>query len=239
MWTNVPQRFSADKSRHRCSVVRRSLRATSCFDVAKKSCDCLILLRRRQEGTGPVRLMLRARYSREGGTSSLIWGGCVLCTLVDLYSLAVLQWAQNYKTYHQRIQPLLLLHSIFPLQTRLWLDDIFNLFVQRSLAYWGKKKKRERERWVGRKMSRHRNTFVSGGVRCVAVIYGSTYVCNMTGHSSHSSSVCGRRTLAEEFQCDTWAIHHGERPCVARSAHPPRILRTLSVGIRMRQRCLL
>lgn len=46
-------------------------------------------------------------------------------------------------------------------------------------------------------MSRHRNTFVSGGVRCVAVIYGSTYVCNMKGHSSHSCSVwqenAGRR----------------------------------------------
>lgn len=105
-----------------------------------------------------------------------------------------------------------------------------------------KKKRRERERWVGRKMSRHRNTFVSGGVRCVAVIYGSTYVCDMKGHSSHSSSVCGSTTLAEEFQCNTWAIHHGGRPSVAwqggggegwRSAHPPRILRTLGVGIRM------
>lgn len=84
-------------------------------------------------------------------------------------------------------------------------------------------------------MGRHRNTFVSGGVQCVAVIYGSTYVCDMKGHLSHSSSVCGRRTLAEEFQCDTWAIHHGGRPSMARSTHPPRILRTLSFGIRMHQ----
>lgn len=39
----------------------------------------------------------------------------------------------------------LLLHplNLVSLLTRLWLDDIFNLFVQRSLAYWGKKKKRK------------------------------------------------------------------------------------------------
>lgn len=215
-----------------------------CFDVARKSCDYLILLRRRQGGPGRCVWCRRARHGPDipRGTSLLIRGGCVLCTLVDLYSLAVLQWAQNYKTYSWRSQPLLLLHSLnlVTLQTRLWLDDIFNLFVQRSLAYWGKKKK---ERWVGRKMSRHRNTFVSGSVQCVAVIYGSTYVCDMKGHSSHSSSVCGSRTPAEEFQCDTWAMHHGvDVPPwrgEARSTHPPRILRTLSVGIRMHQRCRL
>lgn len=108
----------------------------------------------------------------------------------------------------------LLLHplNLVSLLTRLWLDDIFNLFVQRSLAYWGKKK---RERWLGRKMSRHRNTFVSGRVRYVAVIYGSTYVCDMKGHSSRSSSERGSRMLAEEFQCDAWAIHHCGRPSVA------------------------
>lgn len=58
-------------------------------------------------------------------------------------------------------------------------------------------------------MSRHRNTFVSAGVGRVAVIYGSTYVCDMTGHSSHSSSLCGTTTPAEEFQCDARAMHHG------------------------------
>lgn len=171
-------------------------------------------------------------------TSLLIRGGCVLCTPADLYSLAVLKWAQNYKTYHQGIRLWLHTLNLVSLQTRLWLDDIFNLFVQRSLAYWGKKKEKK-VRWARRKMSRHRNTFVSGGVRCVAVIYGSTYVCDMKGHSSHSSSVCGRRTLAEEFQCDTWTIHHGGRPSAARSTHPPRILRTLGVGIGMCQRCPL
>lgn len=214
-----------------------------CFDVARQSCDCLILLRWRQVDPGRCVWCRRVRQGPNipGGTSLLIRGGCVLCTLVDLYSLAVLQWAQNYKTYHWRIQPLRLLHSLnlVILQTRPWLDDIFNLFVQRSLAYWGKGKKRER--WAGRKMSRHRSTFVSGAVRCVAVIYGSTYVCDMKGHSSHSSSVRGRRTPAEEFQCDTWAMHHGvDVPPwrgEARSTHPPRILRTLSVGIRMHKRC--
>ncbi len=118
-----------------------------CFDVARKSCDCLILLRRRQGGPDWRVWCRRARRGPDipRGTSSLLQGGCVLCTLVDLHSLAVLQWAQNYKTYRWRIQPLLLLHSLnlVSLQTRLWLDDIFNLFVQRSLAYWGKKKKRE------------------------------------------------------------------------------------------------
>lgn len=79
--------------------------------------------------------------------------------------------------------------------TRRWLDDIFNLFVQRSLAHWGNKKKK-RERCLRRKMSCHRNTFVSGSARCVAVIYGSTYVWNMKGHSSHSSSVCGGRRIS-------------------------------------------
>lgn len=45
-------------------------------------------------------------------------------------------------------------------------------------------------------MSRHRNTFVSGRVLCVAVIYGSSYVWDMKGHSSHSSSVCGSRRIS-------------------------------------------
>lgn len=35
-------------------------------------------------------------------------------------------------------------------------------------------------------MSRHGDTFVSAGVRHVAVIYGSTYVRNMKAHSSRS-----------------------------------------------------
>lgn len=117
-----------------------------CFDVARQSCDCLILLRWRQVDPGRCVWCRRVRQGPNipGGTSLLIRGGCVLCTLVDLYSLAVLQWAQNYKTYHWRIQPLLLLHSLnlVILQTRPWLDDIFNLFVQRSLAYWGKEKKK-------------------------------------------------------------------------------------------------
>lgn len=68
---------------------------------------------------------------------------------------------------------------------------------KRSSAYCGKgeKKKKHRDE-LGRKMSRHRNTFVSGGVRCVAVIYGSTYVCDTKAHSSHSSSVCGSRRIS-------------------------------------------
>lgn len=86
-------------------------------------------------------------------------------------------------------------------------------------------------------MSRHRNSFVSGAVRGVAVIYGSTYVANMTGHSSPSSSVGSRRTLAEEFQCDTRAIHHSERLGATRSTHPPRILSTLTAGVEKLQRC--
>lgn len=139
----------------------------------------------------------------------------------------------------------LLLHplNLVSLLTRLWLDDIFNLFVQRSLAYWGKKK---RERWLGRKMSRHRNTFVSGRVRYVAVIYGSTYVCDMKGHSSRSSSERGSRMLAECWQKNFNAtlgqyitvdvpLWRGE----ALSTHPPRTLRILDVGIKVHRRCPL
>ncbi len=80
-----------------------------CFDVAKTSCDCLILSRRRQGDSG--RCVWCCRATREpdipGGTSLSIRGGCVLCALEDLYTLAVLQWARNYKTYRWSSQPVL------------------------------------------------------------------------------------------------------------------------------------
>jgi len=60
-------------------------------------------------------------------------------------------------------------------------------------------------------MSCHRNTFVSGSVLCVAVIYGSTYVCDMKGHSSHSSSDCGSRRISMRHLGNTswWTSLHG------------------------------
>lgn len=120
---------------------------------------------------------------------------------VNIHTLAVLPCCQQ--SIHSRFPPL----NLLSLLTRLWLDDIFNLFVQRSLAHWGNKK----ERCPRRKMSRHRNTFVSGCVLCVAVIYGSSYVWDMKVHSSHSSSVCGSRRISMWHWGNTsrWTSLHG------------------------------
>lgn len=124
-----------------------------CFDVVRKSCDCLILLRLSRRLVA-VRLMLQgaawARYAQRDIFVNMRWV-CFMCLSRSLV-LAVLQCTQNYKTYCWNIQPVFscFTHSILSLLTRLWLDDIFNLFVQRSLAYWGKEKKRDEweERWA-------------------------------------------------------------------------------------------
>lgn len=127
--------------------IRCSLRASSAQMWLKKRHDCLILMKWQLKRAKRRIWCCKARPDIHIWTSLLIRGGCVLCSPIKLYFLAVLQWAQNYKTCCWKTSAPFscLTHSIISLQTTPGLDGIFNLFVQRSLAYWGKKKKRERE----------------------------------------------------------------------------------------------
>lgn len=110
-----------------------------CFDVARRSCYWLILLS--QLSWRSERCFWCHRVQHWLGipkrTSLLIQGKCVLCTIGRSSHFGC---PSVLPMKHSLLFPPLNLVSLL---TRLWLDDIFNLFVQRSLAYWGKRKKRK------------------------------------------------------------------------------------------------
>ena len=186
VWTNVPQGFSADKSR-RGRLLSAVLRMHLLFYVVRKRCYWSCWDDNRRSQIGAFDTAARARYSQ--------WNVFVKTVCVFLHPGGSLLSAPSFS--HPKItkkpQPKNSEPSAAPSSVSKpgcdWMIFLTCL-SKRSSAYWGKgeKKKKHRDE-LGRKMSRHRNTFVSG-------IYGSTYVCDTKAHSSHSSSVCGSRRIS-------------------------------------------
>lgn len=107
------------------------------------------------------------------------------------------RWEMSFKCFiAKNVRHHVLCLCLLFWQENVIVHDIFNPFVQRSLAHWDEKQIREKGKWARRRKSRHGSACVSGGVWCVAGIDGSAYVWNMTGHSSRHSSVCSSRRIS-------------------------------------------
>lgn len=117
--------------------------------------------------------------------------------------------------------------NLASLLTRPWLDDIFNLFVQRSLAHWGNKKRREMSRKKDELSSKH--ICVRQRAMCCSNLWEHLCLKHEGAFITFLLSLWRQKnfnvTLGQYITLDVppW---HGE----ALSTHPPLIFRLHSVA---------